>query len=351
MASKYFLHRISHESNVSYSLMKKGILTLGWSKFSKTDILNAAREDGYPNFDVITKELGENHNRSRWNIWYFAQMNEGDKVVVPLYGGLFSAFEVEEKAKNIGELKSEVSFVEGMWNKHTIRWNDEKLLFDENEKYIVDLGFYLKVKPIVENVPRNFVSGVFSSRMKIRTTNADITDIAEYVDDGIKAGNDNKPITLYGDVIDSLVVNMKESILSALNPDKFEMLIRWYLKKCGASSTWIPAKNETRKSDGADADIIAEFDNLKHIIYVQAKWHKEETSEWAVNQIDSYRNQVSDGDYSYSYATWVISSADCFSEKAKAEAEEKGVRLIDGKEFARMLIDIGLMDINDAFGF
>jgi hypothetical protein len=45
----------------------------------------------------------------------------------------------------------------------------------------------------------------------------------------------------------------------------------------------------------------------------------------------------------------VISSADKFSEKAVADAEEKGVRLIDGKEFARMLLDIGLLDINDAF--
>ena len=349
MAGRYFLHRISHEGNVSYSLMGKGILTLGWSKFSETDILNAARgKEGYPSFDVITKELGENHNRSRWSMWYFAQMKKGDIIVVPLYGGVFSVFEVEEEAENIGKLESKVSSFEGMWNNDRIEWREHKL-FDVTGNYTVDLGFFIKVKPIVENVPRNYVSGFFSSRMKIRTTNADITDIEKYVEDGINAGKENKPISLYGNVINSLVDSMQASIVSALNPDKFEALVRWYLKKCGASSTWIPAKNEARKSDGADADIIAEFDNLKHIIYVQAKWHTGKTSEWAVNQIDSYKNQVCDGDSSYSYATWVISSADNFSEKAIVEAEEKGVRLIDGKEFARMLIDIGLMDINDAF--
>lgn len=348
MAGKYYLHRISHEGNASYSLLNKGYLTLGWSKFSNSNILNAAREDGYPNFDCITEEYGENHNRSRWNMWYFAQMEKGDKVVVPLYDGLFSVYEVEERAKNIGELESLIPSLTGRWNNHKIEWR-EQLLFDVDDNTAVDLGFCIKVIPIVEKVPRNYVSGELSSRMKIRTTSADITDIGEAVENGIKAGKEDKPITLYGDVIESLVERMRTSIMSALNPDKFEQLVKWYLERCGASSAWIPAKNEPGKKDGADADIVAEFDNLKYIVYVQAKWHKDETSDWAVQQIDSYKKQMSEGDSSYTYATWVISSADTFSSQAVADAEEKGVRLIDGNEFARMLLDIGLLDINDAF--
>ena len=348
MAGKYYLHRISHEANASYSLLEKGFLTLGWSKFADSDILDAAREDGYPKFDVITEKYGENHNRSRWNMWYFARMEEGDKVVVPLYDGLFSLYEIEERAKRIGELENIVSSFDGMWNQHKMEWRDH-VLFDSNANTGVDLGFFIKVKPIIKNVPRNYVSGELSSRMKIRTTNADITDIGEAVENGIKAGLDHKPITLYGDVIDMLVETMRKSIMSALNPDKFEQLIKWYFEKYGASSVRIPAKNESGKRDGADADIVAEFDNLKYIVYVQAKWHKDETSGWAVHQIDSYKSQMSEGDSSYTYATWVISSADTFSPQAVADAEEKGVRLIDGDEFARMLLDIGLLGINDAF--
>ena len=348
MARKYYLHRISHEGNVSYSLLEKGYLSLGWSIFSDTNILEAARQDGYPDFDVITEEKGENHNRSRWSMWYFAQMDIGDIIVVPLHSGVFSVYEVCNRAKTIEALKKEISTLEGFWDKHRITWK-EHLLFDEEDKRCVDLGFFIKVKAVVENVPRSYVSGKLVSRMKIRTTSADISDIAEYVDFGIKAGKDRHPITLYGDVIDPLVESMRRSIMVTLNPDKFELLIKWYLEKCGASSVWIPAKNESGKEDGADADIVAEFDNLKYIVYVQAKWHEGETSEWAVHQIDSYKNQKCEGDSAYTYATWVISSADTFSEQAVVSAEEKGVRLIEGREFARMLLDIGLSDINEAF--
>lgn len=348
MAGKYYLHRISHEGNASYSLIKVGYLTLGWSTFADSFILDAARKEGYPDFDAITEKFGEKHNRSRWSMWYFAQMSIGDTVVVPLYSGLFSVYEVCDIAKPIGDLESLITSFEGEWNKHRIEWKDHKL-YDVADNEAIDLGFFIKVKPIVENVPRKYVSGKLISRMKIRTTSADITDIGEFVEAGIKAGKEDKPITLYGDVIDPLVDCMRESIMSTLNPDKFEQLVKWYLERCGASSAWIPAKNESGKKDGADADIVAEFDNLKYIVYVQAKWHEGETSDWAVYQIDSYKSQKSEGDSSYTYATWVISSADRFSEQAVADAEEKGVRLVDGKEFARMLLDIGLLDINDAF--
>ena len=37
----YWLHRISHEREVSYDLLEKGYLTIGWSNFIGTDILKA----------------------------------------------------------------------------------------------------------------------------------------------------------------------------------------------------------------------------------------------------------------------------------------------------------------------
>lgn len=348
MSCKYYLHRISHEGNVSYSLLDQGILTLGWADFSDTDILGAAREEGYPNFDVITEQKGQNHNRSRWCMWYFAQMNIGDKVVVPLYAGKFSVYEVCDKANSINELENVIPSIEATWNNHNIIWKDH-LLFDELEQRSIDLGFFIKVKPIVINVPREYVGGRLVSRMKIRTTTAEISDIAEDIENAIKAGKENKPITLYEDVIDKIVEKLRDSMMSTLNPDKFEALIKWYLEKIGASSAWIPAKNESSKKEGADADIIAEFDNLKYIVYVQAKFHVGETSDWAVYQIDSYKNQMSEGDSAYTYATWVITAADKFSSKAIEDAEKKGVRLIDGEEFARMLLDVGLLNVNDAF--
>ncbi len=49
------------------------------------------------------------------------------------------------------------------------------------------------------------------------------------------------------------------------------------MEKIGAEYSIIPAKNKPGKKDGADADIIAEFENIKHIIYIQAKHHEGES--------------------------------------------------------------------------
>ena len=51
----------------------------------------------------------------------------------------------------------------------------------------------------------------------------------------------------------------------------------------------------------------------------------------------------------YTAIPWVISSGTGFSEEAVALAQEKGVRLIDGAEFARMLVDVGIVNIDQAF--
>lgn len=348
MAGKIYLHRITHEGNVSYRLMELGYITIGWSKFSDSDILQAAREEGYPDFNHVAEMYGEGHNRSRWNMWYFAKMNVGDIIIVPLYGGNFSAFKVTEVAKSIGELENSVSEIVGVWNNHKMVWKNHQI-YDEVDNRGIDIGFYITVKPIVKDVPRNYAAGKLVSRMKIRSTSADITDLERYVNLSIKAGINGKPVSLYELSIESLAKDLKKQIIEILNDSKFEKLIKWYVIKSGAEYSVIPAKNEPGKKDGADADIVAEFKNLKHIIYIQAKLHEGETSDWAVHQIKEYYNQKSDGDPDYSYARWVISTCDGYSEEAIRAAEEYRVRLINGEEFARMLIDIGLLNLDDAF--
>ncbi len=84
MDTKYYLHRISHEGNVSYGLLSQGFLTLGWSQFVDSGILEEARVDGYPKFNTIAEKYGQGKNRSRWCMWYFARMEIGDRVVVYL---------------------------------------------------------------------------------------------------------------------------------------------------------------------------------------------------------------------------------------------------------------------------
>ena len=49
------------------------------------------------------------------------------------------------------------------------------------------------------------------------------------------------------------------------------------------------------------------------------------------------------------YIPWVISTADGFKESAYDEANAKGVKLINGKEFARMLAEVGVNGIDEGF--
>lgn len=347
MAEKrYYLHRISHEGNASYALLDLNYLTLGWSDYADTDILEASREPGYPRFENIFALKRNDKPRSRWNMWYFAQIKEGDVIVVPLYDGLFSVYEAVSRAETIGNLQNKLDSFSGKWTPDKFIWKNNQL-YDETNQIQTDIGFYITVKAIVKDVPREYVEGPFVSRMKIRGADADISDIGDFVERGINAGKENKPITLYESTIEDLTNKMKDAIQSVLDDTRFEKLIKWYLNKCGANSI-IPAKNEHGKENGADADTVAVFDNLKHIVYVQAKHHTGMTSDWAVTQVKEYKEQKS-GDPDYTYASWVITSADDFSIEAKNLAYESGIRLINGSEFARMLLDIGLLNLDDAF--
>ena len=142
---------------------------------------------------------------------------------------------------------------------------------------------------------------------------------------------------------------MLDIIKTQLNPDKFELLVKWYFNKIGATNTYRPAKNSSDKYNGADADIIAEFEPLKIIFYVQTKLHDGKTSQWAVEQISKYKNQHEFAAGDYFIIPWVISTADNFSNEAVVMAQNNNVRLIGGIEFAQMLIDSGITDINKAF--
>ena len=74
----------------------------------------------------------------------------------------------------------------------------------------------------------------------------------------------------------------KPSIIFYIMEYATKFLYRAYYMKEKFENNYLSLLNG---KDGADADIVAEFRNLKHIIYIQAKHHKGETSDWAVHQI------------------------------------------------------------------
>ncbi|NLK43671.1 MAG: restriction endonuclease [Tissierellia bacterium] len=350
--SKYWLHRISHKSEASYPLLlQKGYLSIGFSKgFSNEEFLGNL--NGFKNMNQADKawqyfeKVNEKYwglPRTRYNLWRFLyEFEEGDYVLVPMYK-TFSLYEIIGKAKLSGQLEEGI-----VSNNITIEGDGENLLYNGQA---IDLGFLIPVKLIEENISRNkYADSSLISRMKIRQTNADISDLKEKIEDAKKRARLNKPISLYSEIIDTMKEVLITEIREKLEPNKFESLIAWYLDKIGADQVKIPSKNEAGKSEYADADIVADFELLKLILAVQAKHHKGTTSSWAVEQIDLYKKDLQEniGD-DYSYLNWVISSADDFSEEAISLAKEREVRLINGSEFAEMLIKAGLDNIDQAF--
>ena len=348
-SKKYWLHRISNEWEVSYTLLEKGYISYGWSDFAHNEeILEAARKDDEREFERIYSTKEKTKYRSRWNLWYFAQFKKDDLVLVPLFDGNFSIYEVVTPAVSIKHLESEIGEFDDK-NEQPIVW-DNGLLKRQNKT--IDIGFVIKVRKIrLELDRKEYADNALTSRMKMRQSNGDISDLAYNVDSVIKLEG---PINFYENALEDGAKSLLNRINSDLDDRKMEKLVKEYMNKIGANNTYIPPKNEIGKKDYADADVVAIFDTLRIAVLIQVKCHQGITSSWAVEQIMKYKEQLEDKssdlthelEYESTNIMWVISSGEDFDEKAKLLAKENNVRLINGIEFARMIINAGLSELD-----
>ena len=344
MEKKYWLHRISYNWEVSYALLKKGYLTLGWSSYAQTGILDAARKNE-ADLESVYKSKRDDKNKSRWFMWYLAHYQVGDIVVVPR-DGLFSICRVIEIAKPISEIQNEIGNFSDE-NNCSIIWEDGLLKKGNKD---IDLGFVVKVDIICTKKRNEYADSFLTSRMKMQQTIGDITDLSNSVNSVLTA---TKPINFYENAKETGAITLLTRIQEDLNPDKFERLVKAFMEKIGSDYPYIPAKNEHGKKDNADADVVAVFSCLKIAIHVQVKFHTGKTDEWAIEQITRYIRQLEDEETSLKHSDvdvlvnipWVISSGS-FTSKSKELADTNKVRLIDGLEFSNMLMDIGLIDID-----
>lgn len=358
MRNNYWLHRISHHAEVSYPLLEKNYLSIGFSDFAYEgfveNVLNGGdtQEERWKMFDEIVEDIWGEKKRTRHNLWrYIEGFKKGDLIIVP-GSGVFSIYEiVAERPKRIGE----VNLTElRTWNDNVLIFKDG-LLYSTDEK-LIDLGFVWEVKPIHKNISRyDYADSLLTSRMKIRSTNANIYDLSSSIEKAVYAFNKNKPINIHSQLIESIAPNILLSLKQELTPDKLECLVKWYFERIGANDVYIPPKNEKGKE--GDADVIATFEFIKLIIYCQVKFHNGQTDDWAVKQILDYKNRKasintddnSSMDDEYSRLNWVISSGDGFSEQSINTAKQEKIQLIDGLKFSRMLLEAGMLNLNKAF--
>ena len=236
------------------------------------------------------------------------------------------------------------------WNGDIISRDEKGYLINANNDKI-DLGFARRIKIIQKNISRyDYADGALTARLKVRQANVGINDLKESIQKALEGFNNNKPIHFRNEIND-VIPNICSIIQTKLNPDKFEYLIKWYFERIGASSVVIPPKKSSTKVDYEDVDIIATFDLLKTICYVQAKHYRGETGSWGAEQIshlkelESVKDDRQDDGYTKVY--WLVSSSESFSEECINKAKETNVQLIDGKTFASMLLDAGFLGVGD----
>ena len=202
-----------------------------------------------------------------------------------------------------------------------------------------------RLKPIRINISKKeYAKSYLNSALKFRGTVLYLSDNAKQ--DVITALIATEPISIYSELLESSIDAINKSLLS-LSPDKFEQLIAWYFRKIGADSAKVLPKNPYQKREFEDADVEAVFENLKLKVVVQAKFYNGKADlNWACEQIKRYDNLQND-EFDYTCVRWVITTAS-IAEYNKDYLDDN-IRIIDGAEFAQMLLDAGIKDIDSAF--
>ena len=347
---RYWLHRITLRNciNVTYPLLEKGYLSIGFSDFCDNeltflpDFYSKSDEEAWKFLeDTMQREWGGVY-RNRYFLWRFLrEMKKGDWVLVPS-SGTFSVYEILDD-RAIAAYNPSFSFPDADWNGNKIIRDPEYNMpqIEGSKDGYMDIGFMKRCRPVALDIPRSeYADAALTSRMKVMFTNADISDLKENILTAIAHFNEKRPLNLKSELVDRTVSIWEKTLLDIPSPEKFEKLVRWYFIKIGASTVEIPPKHYAGKE--GDVDVIATFENLKTVVNVQVKHYAGQTSQWAVDQITDYaRSGRNEGD-EYNSILWVISSSGTFSEECIRKAKENRVRLINGVEFTKMLLDVGL---------
>ena len=282
--------------------------------------------------NIFSNKIDANKPRFRYSLYRFLfEYKKNDYLIIP-DKSYFHVFQIEdEKLLTCKDI--------------------EKQLFDcgvsaENvAKDNSDFKFFKKLKPIRINISKKeYAKSYLNSALKFRGTVLYLSDNAKQ--DVITALIATEPISIYSGLLESSIDAINKSLLS-LSPDKFEQLIAWYFRKIGADSAKVLPKNPYQKREFEDADVEAVFENLKLKVVVQAKFYNGKADlNWACEQIKRYDNLQND-EFDYTCVRWVITTAS-IAEYNKDYLDDN-IRIIDGAEFAQMLLDAGIKDIDSAF--
>lgn len=328
----YLMHRISHEVKTSIKLLNDdNMLSIGWQIIVKEGLANETiqqaqgeKADFIDYFEGLKNKLNNKYftRRKGYYLYNFLKLDKGDKVVIPMpIEGTITIVEVVDKP---------------------IPYRKEA----NGEE--VDIGFVVNVRKIAENIQRaDYVIPELASKFKYRGSNL------------VLSSKDNT-------IIDSLISNFKkgkkshsfdnhrENIISIINQylndnvndNQFEKIIEMYFEKIGADSTYRRSKKYKNEKNEkiADVDVIAKFDALRTVVYVQVKHHKGFTNNHGLEQLHKFEHENEEDFKHLNPLKWLITTGEVDS-KTEDKSVEYNIRIISDREFAAMMYSAGMIEI------
>jgi predicted Mrr-cat superfamily restriction endonuclease len=254
-------------------------------------------------------------------LWIFLrEMSEGDYVVVPHQGQAFYVASITGDAQYLPDRVDEHTAF-----RRAVHWLNE-----------------------AQPLPRRVARAALQSRMKIRQTCGDASDLVDEIADVLDvAGTDGQP-SFGGDLRSRLIDQAKAEMTSGrMDSYAFENLIATLLRSLGAQDVRVVARSQDK-----GVDIIATFalaDTFHIRLGVQAKHYRPDppVGPEVVDQLAAgmEAEQINLG--------WVATSggfSDQAVERKAALEEERGlsIELVDGDQLSAMIVEGGLRAVGYA---
>lgn len=338
---RIWMQRITHERDVKQLLLDNGLLVTGWGWLSDDKFLDNVAGKNRAEFDALYQKQtpGGNKHHSRFCLYKFlCEFKKGDWVVVP-GGGDFSIYEITGDRPQ-AKVYIAHHLTKGNLSK-SIRYKNGQFLNSKDAS--LELGAFWEVKPVELGISRQkYADNPLLKRLKFMMTSIEMTDLEKSIEDAIDRSRNKNTISVYTEIVNATDNIILKKLQNTKGDRKLEEIVKSYLDGIGASSTRIPAKNSLSTVQG-DVDVEAYFDDLQVRVLVQVKQHLNATDTKAVDQIINASANLQDE--TYTTLLWVVTTAE-FTDDAKEKAQDKGVRLINGTEFARMLLDQGFKSMS-----
>lgn len=334
---RYWLHRITINRVAKEILLEDiGLMFTSWNTVASGRFLDSIKNVNKSKFtDIYAKTLsdsgidnGENHKNRFCLFMFLNEFKKGDYIIVPGTKN-FSVYEIVGEQPYSKERLKDYKLSDRFQKDYEFREND---CYSKSTGEKLDFGFFWQVKLVEKDISRTeFCSNNINRRLKYQMTNIEMTNLKDDIEESISRKRENNPLDLLSEIKDAVVPSILKRLKETIEHRGFEKIVCQYLESIGGCATILSTNN--LPADKGDVDIEAWFEDLQVKVLVQVKQHDKDVDVNAVKQIIKGSEN-----YDGNIILWVVSTCEYFTDEARRMADQNNVRLIDGIEFASMLL-------------